>query len=426
VRTTRRVVAAVLVIAASLVVSGPSSATTMAHADPSGDSRNCQSDLVHAEVGYTTQAVGFLTRTACPYHPTMSDTTVTWRLTDYDAPERQFTVTVASGFRADVRVVRVSDNVRTCQSMIRWADDGSVAALIDPVCIDSMRAFTAWAHIETNEGYPDEDEAPDEEELLVARSDDITTPLTTPLPSPSGYWMVSSGSEVFAFGDAPRLHRSRHPASPAVDIEPSRSGRGFTVLHADGQQQSYPAGGARAVLVPGETATSISMTMTGSGSWVFTSTGGVVAQGDAVHYGGMSGTKLNGPVLDSVATPSGRGYYMVASDGGVFTFGDAVFRGSIGDVKLNAPVQSLVPDPDGTGYWLVASDGGIFAFDAEFYGSMGATRLNKPVTGMVGYPRGYLMVAEDGGVFSFGDARFHGSLGDHPPAQPIVAVAALT
>jgi ribosomal protein L24E len=97
----------------------------------------------------------------------------------------------------------------------------------------------------------------------------------------------------------------------------------------------------------------------------------------------MSGTKLNGPVLGSVATPTGKGYYMVASDGG------------------------------------------IFAFDAPFRGSMGATKLNKPVVGMVRYGDGYLMVGADGGIFNFSSLPFSGSLGDKPPASPVVAVAAL-
>jgi ligand-binding sensor domain-containing protein len=88
-------------------------------------------------------------------------------------------------------------------------------------------------------------------------------------------------------------------------------------------------------------------------------------------------------------------------------------------------VQSLVPDADGSGYWLVASDGGIFAFDAPFRGSMGAVKLNKPVTGMVRYGNGYLMVGEDGGIFSFSDKAFVGSLGANPPAKPITSVAAL-
>src|SRR5207248_2483152 len=90
----------------------------------------------------------------------------------------------------------------------------------------------------------------------------------------------------------------------------------------------------------------------------FTNRGRAIAFGDAPFLGDMSQTKLNGPVLGSVATPNGKGYYMVASDGGIFAFGDAAFAGSMGDKKLNAPVQSLVPDGDGHGYWLVASDGG--------------------------------------------------------------------
>jgi hypothetical protein len=82
-----------------------------------------------------------------------------------------------------------------------------------------------------------------------------------------------------------------------------------------------------------------------------------------------------------------------------------------------------VPDPDGTGYWLVAADGGVFSFEAGFRGSMGGVRLNAPVTGMVAFGDGYLMVATDGGIFNFSDRPFAGSLGDHPPAHPIVAVA---
>ena len=45
----------------------------------------------------------------------------------------------------------------------------------------------------------------------------------------------------------------------------------------------------------------------------------------------MSATKLNGPILGSVATPSGAGYWMVGSDGGIFSFGDAKFHGSTGN-----------------------------------------------------------------------------------------------
>jgi hypothetical protein len=45
----------------------------------------------------------------------------------------------------------------------------------------------------------------------------------------------------------------------------------------------------------------------------------------------------------------------------------------------------MASTPDGAGYWLVASDGGVFTFgDAGFFGSTGATVLNRPVVGAAG------------------------------------------
>ena len=245
----------------------------------------------------------------------------------------------------------------------------------------------------------------------------------------AGYWMLGADGVVYSFGDA-RRYGDAPSSAGAVDLEPTPSGNGYWVVDRAGRVTA--SGDARhlgnvaaGVMAPGEQATSLSATPSGQGYWVFTTRGRVVTFGDAGAYGDMSQVALNAPVLDSVPTPSGRGYYMVAADGGIFTFGDAGFHGSMGDTPLNAPVQSLVPDPDGAGYWLVASDGGVFAFDAPFRGSMGATKLNKPVTGMVTFGNGYLMVGEDGGIFNFSDKPFLGSLGDRPPANPIVSVAAL-
>jgi len=247
-----------------------------------------------------------------------------------------------------------------------------------------------------------------------------------------GYWMVGADGAVYGFGDSRSFGNAR-PASgaEAVDLEPTPSGNGYWILDSAGGISAFgdavlrPASNG-ATLPAGEHATSLSSTPDGGGYWVFTNRGRVLTYGNAVGFGDMAKVALNGPVLDSIATPSGRGYYMVASDGGIFAFGDAAFYGSMGGHKLAAPVQSLVPDSDGKGYWLVASDGGIFAFDAPFRGSMGATRLSKPVTGMVRYADGYLMVGEDGGIFDFSDSPFLGSLGANPPARPIVSVAALS
>ena len=257
-------------------------------------------------------------------------------------------------------------------------------------------------------------------------------PLAPGAPAPSagrsGYWILARNGAVYAFGDA-RSFGNASLASNAVDLEPTPSGQGYWVVDDRGRVAAFgdakALGGAERVgLAAGETVTSLSATPSGAGYWIFTSRGRVLPFGDAPFLGDMSGTRLNGPVLGSVATPTGRGYFMVASDGGTFAYGDAAFAGSMGSRRLNAPVQSLVPDGDGAGYWLVAADGGIFAFDAAFHGSMGGQRLNRPISGMVPFGDGYLMVAEDGGVFNFSSQPFSGSLGAHPPAAPVVAVAA--
>jgi hypothetical protein len=125
--------------------------------------------------------------------------------------------------------------------------------------------------------------------------------------------------------------------------------------------------------------------------------------------------------------PSGLGGWVASADGGVYTFGDAHFFGSMGNTRLNKPVVGIASTPTGRGYWLVASDGGIFGYgDAHFYGSTGSIRLRKPIVAMTASPtgRGYWLVASDGGIFGYGDAHFFGSTGGAPPAWPIVAMAA--
>ena len=130
--------------------------------------------------------------------------------------------------------------------------------------------------------------------------------------------------------------------------------------------------------------------------------------------------------LYTPAPPVSGGYWLTASDGGVFAFGQADFFGSTGNIRLNRPVVGMAATPSGRGYWLVASDGGVFAFgDAQFYGSTGAIRLNQPVVGIARTPsgRGYWLVASDGGIFAFGDAQFYGSTGAIRLNQPAVGMA---
>ena len=73
---------------------------------------------------------------------------------------------------------------------------------------------------------------------------------------------------------------------------------------------------------------------------------------------------------------------------------------------------------------MVGSDGGIFSFgDAHFHGSMGNQHLDKPVIDLVptAAGTGYWLVASDGGVFAF-NAPFRGSMGGTHLARPIVGM----
>ncbi|MBP9116259.1 MAG: glucosaminidase domain-containing protein [Acidimicrobiia bacterium] len=126
------------------------------------------------------------------------------------------------------------------------------------------------------------------------------------------------------------------------------------------------------------------------------------------------------------AQTAGAGYWMVAPDGGIFTFGQAQFYGSMGGQRLNKPMIGLAATKTNGGYWTFAADGGIFSFgDAQFYGSTGSIRLNRPIVGMASTPTGggYWMVASDGGIFAFGDAQFYGSTGSIKLNSPIVGMA---
>ena len=261
---------------------------------------------------------------------------------------------------------------------------------------------------------------------LGVRNVTFTARVVAKAPTQHGYWMLGADGAVYPFGDAKGYGNANDAA--VTHLTPTTTARGYWIVDAAGQVRAF--GDARflgnaGALGFGERVTSISGTRTNRGYWLFTSAGRVFPFGDAPFYGDMRGVRLNGSVIDSVPTASGHGYYMVAADGGVFAFGDAHFWGSLGSVRLNRPIIGLVPTSSGKGYWLDASDGGVFAFgDAPFRGSLGSVRLNRGIVGMVRFGNGYLLAASDGGVFDFSSSPFLGSLADHPPAAPIIGLAA--
>jgi hypothetical protein len=423
--------AAVMTVSGAVAAS-PAGAEIRTVGDPTGDVPYCQGDITTWSVDYEDESIRFSMTAACGSnahndpHWTMGETVAAWAVDVGSNNTLDYVVAFGNpGTGITAPVMDLSGKL-VCSGSGGYDGKATFTARVPTSCIPgnsiSVAAAFGW---DENPGQATctcpVDESPDGGATFVG-------PIARASAHRQGYWMVTAQGVVYGFGDA--RHYGNSPRGDVVDIEPSPGGRGYWFVIKDG---TISGGGSVrtfgvAPLPPlrkGEEITAISGTKSGNGVWLFSNQGRVFPYGDAPFLGDMSGTKLNGPVLDSIVTPSGNGYYMVASDGGIFTFGDAAFYGSMGATKLNKPVQSLVPDTYGTGYWLVASDGGIFAFEAPFYGSMGDTPLAKPVTGMVGFGNGYLMVGEDGGIFTFGDAPFFGSLGDNPPAVPIVSVAVL-
>lgn len=272
--------------------------------------------------------------------------------------------------------------------------------------------------------------------------------LTEPV---AGYWLLESDGDVHAFSgvdDFGGVKADLAPGATAVAIVGHDSGHGYWVLASDGDiiargvAHDFGQVAPTELTEPGERVSTLSTTGTGTGMWVFTTAGRVLSFGTAPAAGELANTDvvlaldLDGPVIDSVASPTGLGAYMVASDGGIFTVGDAVFiesvRGALtalhGPPGLpDQPVVGIVADPDGHGYWNVAADGGVFAFGSDFVGSLpeivAFEDLDAPINGMVPYGDGYLMSAADGGLFAFSDLPFAGSA--HGLADtPVVAIAA--
>jgi kumamolisin len=187
-------------------------------------------------------------------------------------------------------------------------------------------------------------------------------------------------------------------------------------------------GGVPAQVVSADATSATVVVPTGSGTVTVSATSDLGAGNQTVLFTYPASptpppTPTPTPTPTSTPTPT-HGYWLVGGDGGIFSFGSAQFYGSTGNLRLQRPVVGITPTSDDAGYWLDASDGGIFAFgNAGFYGSIpglgfepaGSTgpgrKLDAPVVGMVPSAdgRGYFMVASDGGVFAFGDARFAGS-----------------
>jgi hypothetical protein len=204
-----------------------------------------------------------------------------------------------------------------------------------------------------------------------------------------GYWIVAADGGVFTFNA--EFHGSlggQDLAAPAVEIEPTPSGKGYFIVLANGKVYTFGDANFAGDMTGkplNKPVIGMSVTPTGKGYWLVAEDGGIFNFGDAEFFGSMGDKVLNAPVIDLAPAVDNQGYYLLGRDGGVFTFGSADFKGSTGNMTLNAPVIAMLVNPTGSGYWLAATDGGIFTFGAgaDFLGSMGGTKLNSPVLDLI-------------------------------------------
>jgi hypothetical protein len=255
-------------------------------------------------------------------------------------------------------------------------------------------------------------------------------PCSVPSAAYSGYDLAASDGGVFTFGSMPFCGSTGgiRLAAPVVGMAMAAASGGYWEVAADGGVFAfggatfYGSMGGQHLNAP---IVGMAATPDGGGYWLVASDGGIFSFGDAAFLGSMGGKHLNSPVVGISSSSDGAGYRLVAADGGIFTFGDAPFAGSEGSHHLNRPVVGTTNDVNTGGYWEVAADGGVFSFGgAPFYGSTGDISLNAPIVGMAEASNGsgYRFGAADGGVFSF-SAPFLGSMGGTRLARPVVGTA---
>jgi hypothetical protein len=121
-----------------------------------------------------------------------------------------------------------------------------------------------------------------------------------PDASGNGYWLVTAGGSVYAFGDASYLGGPPHRSVPVTSAVRTPDGNGYWVLSADGKVFGFGDAanhGDPAGTLGGDTASAVFATADGGGYWVATAAGAVGNFGDAPAYGGMTGAHLNAPVI---------------------------------------------------------------------------------------------------------------------------------
>jgi hypothetical protein len=223
-----------------------------------------------------------------------------------------------------------------------------------------------------------------------------------------GYWLAGADGGVFTFGNASFAGSATgRLARPAVQLEPTPSGRGYWVVSRSGEVVAFgdarffgglSAGGVATLPRPAKVP-----------DW---GGGPTSTWWDARRNGGQGPATID--IVGMASTPTGAGYWLAAADGRVFGFGDAVVDSaaaaqSISQVQGQASggrVVDIEASPETGGFWLLGVDGGVFSYGPPFHGSVPGRNLQTTAVELRVSEggAGYYIAAADGALFAFGDA----------------------
>jgi hypothetical protein len=88
-----------------------------------------------------------------------------------------------------------------------------------------------------------------------------------------------------------------------------------------------------------------------------------------------------------VHTAGGLGYWVLLANGSVYAYGDALgWGGPTGSVTAPNSASAIFATSDGGGYWVTSTIGEVFAYgDAPYDGDMSGILLNGSIIAATGF-----------------------------------------
>jgi hypothetical protein len=225
------------------------------------------------------------------------------------------------------------------------------------------------------------------------------------------------------------------PPSQTSDIVRSADGQGYYILSPGGGVYAYggaPFYGSAAgqSYFAGQTAVALVVDPNGSGYWIFAASGAVYAYGGAPFEGSTSPSYFAGQVaVGAISSSDGNGYTIVSNTGGVYAYGDGTFNGSAAGQSYfsGQTAVAVIPSRDAKGYAILAADGAVYAYgDQGYYGGASSSYFSGQTAASFAPSAdgaGYGILSQSGGVYAFGDFPYLGGPGGQSYFSGLSAVA---